>query len=123
VPLSWRESKAQMELSRQDGRLRAIIKRKSMISLVQAFPLLSSIISRRSRAFITRTHTRCLHFSPKHYGPRKLASKGHFDPGRVLPDVASSIPPRPARGPPNGRLTDRIPFLFTFKPFGNLLRK
>lgn len=59
--------------------------------------------------------------SSKHQSSSR--KKKTFDPEKVLPDIESAVPLRPARNPPTERLTDLIPFLVVFKPIGGLFRK
>ncbi|KAG8863768.1 hypothetical protein FRB96_007605 [Tulasnella sp. 330] len=163
VPLDRKAIPGEHERSRPDRQLRAIIERKSMMNLIQAFavsvkhylrsepgifyedlyPLVSflpqnihgnhSVPTPRESSEDSEekgndemslpmwNDSRNNTLTSKH--PKKRSRKGTFDPEGVLPHIASAVPLRPARNPPSEHVTDLIPFLVVFKPFGDLFRK
>lgn len=173
VPLDRKNFKGEGQ-DRPDGQLRAIIERKTMMNLIQAFSVsvkhcklsLSNCILRlvdhavpqdlRSEPGIYYQDLYpLLSFLPQNiHGQRvsadsdvkidpetflpiwsetppathkesekSLRKKKTFNPEKVLSDIESQIPLRPARNPPTERLSDLIPFLVIFKPIGSLFRR
>lgn len=56
-------------------------------------------------------------------GGRSTKRKETFDPEKVLPQVLSERPLKPARNPPKTTLYDFLPFLRIFKPIVNLVTR
>ena len=57
---------------------------------------------------------------------RKVSSdpvKRSFTPEKILPDIESDIPLRPARCPPRQTIFDYLPILFIFKPIVSLVKR
>ncbi|KAG8889135.1 hypothetical protein FRB98_005610 [Tulasnella sp. 332] len=163
VPIERKATPGEQERSRPDRQLRAMIERRSMMNLIQAFsvsvkhylrsepgvfyedlyPLVSflphnilakhSIPEPRESSEDSNEKDTDVMSLPMWYDSRnnththrhhkRRTPKGTFNPEGVLPNIPSDTPLNPARNPPRDLLTDLVPFLVVFKPFGDLFRK
>ncbi|KAG8904713.1 hypothetical protein FRB99_001299 [Tulasnella sp. 403] len=142
-----------------DAKLKAIIERKSMMNLVQAFsvsvkhylrsepgiyyedlyPLLSFLPQNvhgeatpagastpDEKAADDTSHSLPIWLNSDHSTMKASRKSKHrhrnFNPEKVLPDVQSSVPLRPARNPPKDTIYDILPFLIIFKPIQSLVK-
>ena len=55
--------------------------------------------------------------------PKKKKKDSTFDPSKVLPDLRSEIPLRPARDPPKETIYDAFPPFIILLPFHILFKK